>query len=104
MGKVEHLLPTQYQAGGYNFFADWCMVTLTWVMKRHKHKDAWLLRAAGSVLDDGEGPEASSSDLLKHAACGVHDKHQCRDLLYAEEPVEESLGGRDTTYNKSEYI
>lgn len=73
------------------------LFTLTWVMKGHKQKGARLPRAAGSALDDGVGSEASSSDLLKHAACGVYDKHQRRDLLHAEEPVEGSLGGRHTT-------
>lgn len=60
----------------------------TWVVEGHKYIGTRLSRAAGSALDDGEGPESSSSDLLKHAACGVYDKHQCRDLLHAEEAVE----------------
>lgn len=62
-------------------------------MEGHKEKGARLPRAAGSALDDGVGPEASSSDLLKHAACGVNDKHQCRDLLHTEESVEGRLEG-----------
>ena len=66
-------------------------------MEGHKYKGARLPRAAGSVLDDGVGPEASSSDFLKHAACGVHDKHQCRDLHHTEEPVEGSLEGKMRT-------
>ncbi len=76
------------------------MCPLTWVMERHKHKDARLRRAAGLALNDGVSPESRSSDLLKHAACGVHDKHQCRDLLHAEEPVEEYWHGKTMTkYN-----
>lgn len=59
-------------------------------MKGYKYEGARLPRAAGLVLDDGVGPEASSSDLLEHATCGVHDEHQCRDLIHAEEPGEGS--------------
>lgn len=49
-------------------------MSLTWVMEGHKQKGAELLSAVGSALDDGEGPEASGSELLEHAACGVQDE------------------------------
>lgn len=58
-------------------------------MERHQYIGARQPRVAGSALDDGVSPEASGSDLLKHAACGVHDKHQRRDLLHTEEPGKE---------------
>lgn len=64
-------------------------------MKGYKYEGARLPGAAGSALDDGVGPEASSSDLLEHATCSVHDEHQCRDLPHAEEPGEGSLGGKN---------
>lgn len=63
----------------------------TWVMEGHKHKGAGLVGAAGSALDDGVSSEAGGGDLLKHAAGGVQDKHQCRLLLHAEEPVQGCL-------------
>lgn len=49
------------------------------------------LSALGSVLDDGVSSESSSGDLLKHAACGVHDEHQRRSLLHPEEPLKKHL-------------
>lgn len=56
-------------------------------MEGHKQKGARLLCSAGSALDDGVSPESGGGDLLKHAACGVHDKHQSWSLPHAEEPV-----------------
>lgn len=64
---------------------------LTWVMEGHEEKGASLPRAVGPALNDGVGPEASGSDLLEHAARGVHDKDQGGDLLHAEEPVKGGL-------------
>lgn len=57
-------------------------------MEGHKQKGARLLCPA---LDDGVSPESGGGDLLKHAACGVHDKHQSWSLPHAEEPVSGSL-------------
>ena len=58
-------------------------------MEGHKYKGARLLGAFGLALDDGVSSESSGGDLLKHAARGVHDKHQGRDLLHTEEPVKD---------------
>lgn len=67
-------------------------------MKRDKNKSTPLPRAAGSALDDGVGSKASSSDLLKHAACSVHDKHQRRDLSHTEQSGKRNLGERCTIF------
>lgn len=64
------------------------MNSLTWVMEGHKQKGSWAPGAACSALDDGVSADASSGDLLKHAACSVHDKDQCWNFLHTEQPVE----------------
>lgn len=53
-------------------------------MEGHKQKGAGLARAVGTPLYDRVGPKASSGDLVEHAARGVNDKYQCRDLLHTE--------------------
>lgn len=60
-------------------------------MEGYKQKGAGLPRAVGSALDNGVRPEAGSGDLLKHAACSVHDKYQCRDMFHTEEPANKDV-------------
>lgn len=60
-------------------------------MKGHQDKHSRLLSAVGSALDNGISPEFSRIDFISHAACGVNDKHQCRDLFHTEQPVESNV-------------
>lgn len=63
------------------------MVGLTGVMERNQNVGAGLPGAAGPALDDRVGSQAGCSDLLKHAACGVHNEHQRRGLTDTEQPA-----------------
>lgn len=56
-------------------------------MEGNQNIGAGLSRFASPVLDDGVGSQTGCSDLLKHAACGVHDEHQRRGLTDTEQPA-----------------
>lgn len=64
---------------------------MTWIVEGHQQEGARMLSVVGLALDDGVSSESSRSDLLEHAACGVHDEHQCRGLLHPEEPFKQHV-------------
>ena len=68
---------------------------LTGVMEGDQQVGAAGPPARGCAsLDDGEGPQARSGDLLKHAASGVDDEHQGRGLPHAEQPGQTRCTGQ----------